>query len=137
VIEAAPKKPHKNEDGTGGRSPQDPDADWTKKGGKYHFGYKAHVGIDQGSELVRKISMTPAHVHDGNMLEPALSGDEDWAFADKAYDSKKNSKILEDKGIGNGILIKGTHLTQNLKKSLDATRLLEVKSFVQHLWKIR
>lgn len=39
MIEAAPKKPPANEDGTGGRSPQDPDADWTKKGGKYHFGY--------------------------------------------------------------------------------------------------
>jgi IS5 family transposase len=108
VIEAAPKKPPANEDGTGGRSLQDPDADWTKKGGKYHFGYKAHVGIDQGSELVRKISMTPAHVHDGNMFESALSGDEAWAFADKAYDSKKNQKILEVKRIGNGILIKGT-----------------------------
>ena len=79
MIEAAPKKPRANEDGTGGRSPQDPDADWTKKGGKYHFGYKAHVGIDQRSELIRKISMTPAHVHDGNMLESALSGDEEWA----------------------------------------------------------
>jgi len=64
------------------------------------------VGIDQESELVRKISMTPAHVHDGNMFESALSGDEDWAFADKAYDSKKNHKILEEKEISNGILIK-------------------------------
>jgi IS5 family transposase len=66
------------------------------------------VGIDQGSELVRKISMTSAHVHDRNMFEFALSGDEDWAFADKAYDSKKNHKILEEKGISNGVLIKGT-----------------------------
>jgi len=108
VIEAAPKKPPKHEDGTAGKSEQDPDADWTKKGGKYLFGYKAHVGIDQGSELVRKIAMTPAHVYDGNMLEPALSGDEEWVFADKAYDSKKNGKILKAKGINNGILIKGT-----------------------------
>ena len=52
--------------------------------------------------------MTPAHVHDGNMLESALSGDEDWAFADKAYDNKKNHKLLKEQGISNGILIKGT-----------------------------
>ena len=108
VIEAAPKKPKKNEDGSAGKSEQDPDADWTKKGGKYYFGYKAHVGIDQRSELVRKIAMTPAHVHDGNMLKSVLSGDEEWALADKAYDSKKNHKILEANGINNGILIKGT-----------------------------
>lgn len=108
VIEAAPKRPDQNEDGTAGKSPVDPDADWTKKGGSYLFGYKAHVGVDQGSELIRKITMTPAHVHDGEMLSHVLSGDESWAFADKAYDSAKNHNILSEKGIGNGILMKGT-----------------------------
>ena len=134
VIEAAPKKPHANEDGTGGRSPQDPDADWTKKGGKYYFGYKAHVGIDQGSELVRKIAMTPAHIHDGNMFESALSGDEDWAFADKAYDSKKNHKILERKGVGNGILIKGTRKGVLTTVEKRCNRILsKLRSPVQYL----
>ena len=32
VIEAAPKKPHQNKDGTAGKSTIDPEADWTKKG---------------------------------------------------------------------------------------------------------
>jgi IS5 family transposase len=108
VIEAAPKKPPQNKDGTAGKSPEDPEADWTKKGGKYLFGYKAHMGVDQSSELIRRIAMTPAHVHDGEMLEQVLSGDEDWAFADKAYDSEKNQNILKKKKIGNGILMKGT-----------------------------
>ena len=108
VIEAAPKKPPKNEEGTAGKSKQDPDADWTKKGGKYLFGYKAHVGIDQESELVHRICMTPAHVHDGKMLGQALSGDEQWAYADKAYDSEENAVLLHQKGIHNGILMRGT-----------------------------
>ncbi len=108
VIEAAPKRPLHNEDGSTGKSPQDPDAAWTKKGSKYLFGYKAHVGVDQGSELVRKIEMTSANVHDGKMFESALSGDEKWAFADKAYDSWENEKILEKKGISNGILFKAS-----------------------------
>lgn len=107
VIEAAPKKPPQNEDGTAGKSPIDPEADWTKKAGKYLFGYKAHVGVDQGSELIRKIEMTPAHVHDGQMLGQVLSGDEDWAFADKAYDSKENEELLRVKEVNNGVLIKG------------------------------
>lgn len=107
VIEAAPKKPNQNEDGSAGRAPQDPDADWTKKGGRYLFGYKAHVGIDQESELIRRIAMTPAHVHDGEMLGNVVCGDEDWVFADKAYDSEKNNEILEKKNIKNGILMKG------------------------------
>jgi IS5 family transposase len=41
--------------------------------------------------------MTPANVHDGEMFRQVLSGDEKWAFADKAYDSEKNHKILEEK----------------------------------------
>jgi transposase, IS5 family len=108
VIEAAPQKPNQNADGTGGKSSTDPEADWTKKGGKYLFGYKAHVGVDQGSEIIRRIAMTPAHVHDGEMLGQVISGDELWAFADKAYDSAKNHKILQEKKVENGILMKGT-----------------------------
>ena len=106
VIEAAPKRPLHNEDGTTGKSPHDPEATWTKKGSKYLFGYKAHVGVDQESELVRRIEMTPANIHDGKMLKPVLSGDEKWVFADKAYDSAENHEILQEKGIQNGIIMK-------------------------------
>jgi IS5 family transposase len=108
VIEAAPRRPRPNEDGTAGKAPTDPEANWTKKDGKYLFGYKAHVGVDQGSELIRKIIMTPANVHDGKMLPHVLSWDEQWAFADKAYDSVRNSQLLHEKNIENGILMKGT-----------------------------
>lgn len=108
VIEAAPKKPNQNADGNAGKSPLDPEADWTKKGGRYLFGYKAYVGVDQDSELIHRIAMTPAHVHDGEMFGQVLSGDEEWAFADKAYDNEKNHKILEEQNTRNGILIKGT-----------------------------
>lgn len=108
VIEAAAKKPDQKEDGTAGTSLVDPEADWTKKSGRYLFGYKAHVGVDQGSELIRRIVLTPAHVHDGEMLPHVISGDENWVFADKAYDSEKNHVILQEKNLQNGILMKGT-----------------------------
>ena len=107
VIEAAANKPTQNEDGTGGRSDQDSEATWTKKGGKYLFGYKAHLGVDQKSELIRKVQMTPASVYDGNVFFPLLSGDEKWVFADKAYDIQENSDTLQCRKIQNGILIKG------------------------------
>jgi IS5 family transposase len=108
VIEGAPKRPLHNADGSTGKSKQDPEASWTKKGNRYLFGYKAHVGVDQESELVRRIEMTPANVHDGKMLGRVLSGDEKWAFADKAYDSAENDEVLQQKGIHNGILFKAT-----------------------------
>jgi transposase, IS5 family len=106
VIEAAPKKPLHKEDGTTGQSQQDPEARWTRKGSRYLFGYKAHIGVDQDSELVRRIEMTPGNVHDGKGFRKLVSGDEEWIFADKAYDSKENHYILHQKGICNGILYK-------------------------------
>ncbi len=108
VIEAAPRKPPQNKDGTAGKSAVDGDADWTKKAGKYQFGYKAHLGVDQHSELIRRLEMTPAHVHDGRMLRQLVSGDERWVLADKAYDSKENSRMLREKGINNGVMMRGT-----------------------------
>ena len=41
------------------------------------------------------------------MLESVICNEEEWVFADKAYDSEKNSIILKNKGIKNGILMKG------------------------------
>lgn len=107
VIEAAPKKPEQNPDGTAGKSPIDPEADWTKKGGRFLFGYKAHVGVDQHSELIRRIAMTPANVHDGKVFKAVLGGDEGWVFADKAYDNKENERILKCQNTNNGILMRG------------------------------
>ena len=68
--------------------------------------------------------MTSAHVHDGEMLEQVLRGDETWVFADKAYDSEKNHKILKDKNIKNGILIKGTRKRKLIGVEKKCNRIL-------------
>ena len=36
----------------------------TKKNGKTSFGYKAHIGTDEGSGLIRRAVMTTAQIHD-------------------------------------------------------------------------
>ena len=41
----------------------DPDARFTKRPGGSTFGYKAHVGVDEGSGLIRTIITTPANVN--------------------------------------------------------------------------
>ena len=46
------------------KSAHDPDAAWTKKDGKYAFGYKMHVAMDQGSRIIRRLAFTPANVND-------------------------------------------------------------------------
>ena len=35
----------------------------TKKGNTWHFGYKAHISVDQDSGLVHTVVVTPANTH--------------------------------------------------------------------------
>jgi IS5 family transposase len=85
------------------KSPLDPDAAWTKKEGKYVFGYKAHVGMDQDSRIVRRALFTAANVHDTVPADQLICGDEKTAYADKAYDSLARRARLKALGIRNGI----------------------------------
>ncbi len=86
------------------RSPLDPDAAWTKKDGRRHFGYKAHVALDMGSRIVRRAMLTPANVNETSCADELICGDERAVYADKAYDSKARSAALKARGIRNGIM---------------------------------
>jgi len=77
---------------------REPDANWTKKNGKSHFGYKLHIGMDQGSGLVRSAVMTPAKTSDIQMAERLIKGDEKAVYADKAYCKKALSAKLNAAG---------------------------------------
>lgn len=67
-------------------SPQiDTDADSTKKGSTWYFGYKGHIGVDIESKLIRKATFTPTSVHDSTQTETLISYDEKALFGDKAY----------------------------------------------------
>jgi transposase, IS5 family len=86
------------------RSALDPDAAWTKKNGVRHFGYKAHVALDMGSRIVRRLGFTPANINDTSCADALICGDEHTVYADKAYDSKARSAALKALGIRNGIM---------------------------------
>jgi len=88
-------------------SPLDPDAAWTRKDGKYFFGYKAHVAMDQGSRIIRRAIFTPANVNDTVPADRLVCGDEATVYADKAYDSHARRARLATLGIRNGIAQRG------------------------------
>jgi len=89
IIHANAKAP------SGGQvSERDPDAGWTQKAGKFHFGYKAHVGMDQTSSLINKIKVTSADVHDGLAIYECLDEDDNKVYADKAYDKEETRTNL-------------------------------------------
>lgn len=87
-------------------SNKDPEAGWTKKSGKYIHGYKAHVACEKESGLITGIIATSADMHDGQVLEQLLSGDEPSVMADKAYDSQKRRDLLKSHGIEPQIMYK-------------------------------
>ena len=84
----------------------DTDADSTKKGGRYYFGYKGHIGVDIGSKLIRKVCFTPASPHDSTVLEELISEDERSLFGDKAYGRESLKQIAREHGWYYGILDK-------------------------------
>ena len=64
---------------------RDPDAHQVKKGNTWHFGYKAHIGVDQDSGLVHSIEVTGANTHDVTMVPKLLTGEENAVYGDSGY----------------------------------------------------
>ena len=90
--------------GPGAGSATDPDARWTRQGGPAHFGYKAHLGVDAESRLIRRAVLTPAHVNESEVADTLISGDERAVYADKAYESKARRARLQALGIKDRIM---------------------------------
>lgn len=61
---------------------RDPEAHSTKKGNTWHFGYKAHVGVDRDTGLVHTLKVTAANVHDVTMTAELVTGEEDTVHGD-------------------------------------------------------
>ena len=64
---------------------RDPEAHQTKKGNTWHFGYKAHIGVDKSSGLVHHVEVTAANVHDVTMVANLLYGEEESVHGDSGY----------------------------------------------------
>ena len=64
---------------------RDPDAHQTKKGNTWHFGYKAHIGVDKTSGLVHHVVTTAANVHDVTVVPKLLYGEEEKIYGDAGY----------------------------------------------------
>jgi len=70
----------KNRDGA-----RDPDMHQTKKGNQWYFGMKLHIGVDSRTKLVHSAVATAANVHDSQVLDDLLHGEETRVWGDSAY----------------------------------------------------
>jgi transposase, IS5 family len=64
---------------------RDPEMHQTKKGKQWHFGMKAHIGVDAESGLVHTVIGTAANVNDVTQAGALLHGQETAAFGDAGY----------------------------------------------------
>ncbi|AEH90707.1 transposase IS4 family protein [Mesorhizobium opportunistum WSM2075] len=82
------------------RTSKEADARGTVRQGKggFTFGYKAHVGVDEGSGLIRTVITTLANVNDTVMADALICGDEKTVWADAAYDTPARRARLKAEG---------------------------------------
>lgn len=99
TLVAATHNPPKFEAGPGASHPREPGASWTKKNGRSHFGYKAHIGMDQHSGLVRRAVLTGAKTYESEVADQLISWDEGSVYGDKAYPQKRRRAALKEAGI--------------------------------------
>lgn len=66
-------------------STRDPEMHQTKKGNQWHFGMKAHIGVDADSGLVHTVVGTAANVNDVTQVHHLVHGDKSEEFAEAGY----------------------------------------------------
>ena len=84
----------------------DSDARSTKKGSRYYFGYKGHIGLDAESKLINKRIFSPANEHDSVYTEALTDLNAKAMFGDKGYADERIEIMAREFGWFYGILDK-------------------------------
>lgn len=106
---------------------RDPDAHQVKKGNAWHFGYKAHIGVDEETGLVHHVEVTGANVHDVTMVSKLLNGEETQVYGDSGYlgAEKREDAVIRNKS-GKKIKYK-TNRRPSQSKKCSARSLSQIK----------
>ncbi len=88
-----------------GENTRDEDASFTKKHGKTHHGYKAHIACDL-SGVITDYKVTTAKVHDSKCIDELVEDEDKVVYADSAYSSKDRREKLRERKVIDGIVYK-------------------------------
>lgn len=136
TILTAPRST-KNADGK-----RDPEMSTTQKSGDWHFGMKAHIGVDATSGLVHTLRTTTAKVHDSQVFTELTHGEETVIAGDSAYANlmlKAGCRqaglcyLIHDKGTNSKPLSARQRHRNRHKSSLRAKVEFPFR-IVKHLW---
>ena len=109
----------------------------TKKGNQWHFGMKAHIGVDVASGLVHTVTGTAANEADIAQTAALLHGEEEDVFGDAGYTGADKRPELEDRDVSWNIAIKRSiikALPQALRELAEPVEraLSQVRAVVEH-----
>jgi transposase, IS5 family len=116
---------------------RDPEMHQTKKGNQWHFGMKAHIGVDVASGVVHTVVGTAANEADINQMAAVLHGREEAVFADAGYTGAAKRPELEDCDVAWNIAVKRSiikALPERLRHWAEAVEraLSQVRAWVEH-----
>jgi IS5 family transposase len=116
---------------------RDPEMHQTRKGNQWHFGMKAHIGVDVASGLVHTVTGTAANEADVTQTAALLHGQEADVFGDAGYTGADKRPELADRDVSWNIAIKRS-IIKALPKALRELAepieraLSQVRAVVEH-----
>lgn len=121
---------------------RDPEMKQTKKGNQWYFGMKTHIGIDSRTKLIHSIVVTAANVHDSQVVEDLLHGEETRVWGDSAYAGQKdkimqaapNAKDFTNKKGSRNRKLTEVERSKNRKKSKIRARVEHVFHILKRLF---
>ena len=109
---------------------RDPEMHQAKKGNQWHFGMKAHIGVDADSGLVHSVIGTAANVSDVTQAAALLHGQECDVFADAGYQGIAKRDDAKDLNVNWHVAMR-----PGKRRALDKTR--ESSRLADHLEKLK
>lgn len=94
----------------------------TKKGKQWHFGMKAHIGVDAASGLVHTVIGTAANVNDVTQAQALLHGDEREGYGDAGYQGADKRPEARGKVRWNIAMRPGKRRALDISKEIDQLR---------------
>jgi len=85
---------------------RDPEMSSAKKGNDWYFGMKAHIGVDADSGVTHSLETTTAKLHDSQVRDALLHGDETSVRADKGHVSAEREAAFRGAGKAWGVMRK-------------------------------
>ena len=134
IIAAPPSTKNKSKSKSKSR---DPEMHQTKKGNQWHFGMKAHIGVDVASGVVHTLTGTAANKAEINQMASLLHGQEEAVVADAGYTGASRRPELADRDVAWNIAIKRSIIKALPKALRDLAEpmeraLAQVRARVEH-----